>query len=165
MSFGIVGSTEAAATGGSGWGSDAARGSKLRPNDACISFVVDDVWSVPDDSGETTLRLAMIRAASFSMSRLLILSTSATLAASHTRWATKPYEHLPFLLAATFSMYRSAYPRTNMSLMDLLAPLNSRYGPRALLVFRVLVFCFFLELNMVAILSFGDDRSTTRRGD
>ena len=113
MSFGIVGSTEAAATGGSGWGSDAARGSKLRPNDACISFVVDDVWSVPDDSGETTLRLAMIRAASFSMSRLLILSTSATLAASHTRLATKPYEHLPFLFAATFSMYRLAYPRTN----------------------------------------------------
>ena len=51
-----------------------------------------------------------------------------------------------------------------MSLMDFVASLNSRYGPRALLVFRVLVFCFLLELNMMTILSFGDDRTTTRGG-
>ena len=176
LSFGIVGSIEAAATGGSGWGSDAARASKLRPTDPCItsppgvssisSTVVDDAWSVPDadDAGETSLRLAMIRFASFSMSWLQIPSTSALLAASRTSLATKPYEHLPFLFAATFSMYRCAYPRINMSLIFLLASSNSRYGPRTLLVFRVLVFCFFLELNMMAILSFGDDYRRQQRG-
>ena len=148
-------------TNGSGWGLAAAQASRWRPNDACntspprvsgdLSIVVD-ASSVPDDSGETSLRSAKILYASFPISLWVICSTAVKLEASRTRSPTKPYLHLP-LFFATLSRYLSAYPWINFFLANLHRSLKCRCGPLALLVFRFLLF-----LGMKAVISFSDNK-------